>query len=106
MAAGWAFSRLLISSASSCVSNGENAQGKFRLSSWGETLVSGALIWMRTAQESGFPNRNADPHSLLRTTVEIRRYHSLRIAARPRSAPPHVGRFAHLSWGELSRSYS
>jgi hypothetical protein len=26
---------------------------------------------MRTARESGFPNRNADPHSLLRTTVEI-----------------------------------
>src|ERR1019366_2643850 len=61
---------------------------KFRsvLSSWGETLISGALIWMRTAQESGFPNRNADPHSLLRTTVEIRRYHALRIDLAARAA--------------------
>jgi len=45
---------------------------KFRsvLSSWAETLVSGTLIWTRTAQESGFPNRNGDPHSRLRTTVK------------------------------------
>ncbi len=45
---------------------------KFRSVSnlWGETLNSGALIWMRSAQESGLPNRNADPRSRFRTTGE------------------------------------